>query len=334
MKSNTVDVIVVGAGPSGCAAAAALHRLGLRIALCDGRVNGAPATGQRIESIGSQAQLAADSIGLGACFELARVGTAESIARDGQADQFDWQPKGDIAAYHHVNRNLLDDELRSQVSKLDGGVVRARLRRFASAADTVHCELTNGQRIVAKLLVDATGRGRSAVPNSLRPLSPPLMAWTGATLIENGPRVTTITSFSSRPFGWIWETGRCGDASYWTALSAADRPVPNPILTLSEKSIKGTVTRRAMTWQINTLEHPLILPVGDAAGSIDPASGLGLANSFAMAISAARAAHALVTERLTGQQKVLQYHEQRVALLLAQADELSQRYAERGILQT
>lgn len=90
---------------------------------------------------------------------------------------------------------------------------------------------------------------------------------------------------------------------------------------------------KSATWHVNLQKHPLVLPVGDAAGALDPASGLGIANALATAMAAARVAQGLSRSAETLAVEAATYHDRRIALLLRQADELSRRYADMRILQ-
>jgi flavin-dependent dehydrogenase len=99
------------------------------------------------------------------------------------------------------------------------------------------------------------------------------------------------------------------------------------------RSRPESVAHNSATWQINLQKHPRIIPVGDAAGSLDPASGLGLASALATAISAADVVQGLSRSADALAMEAASYHNRRIALILRQADELSRRYAETGILQ-
>lgn len=94
-----------------------------------------------------------------------------------------------------------------------------------------------------------------------------------------------------------------------------------------------SVKQSVATWQINLQRHPKLLQVGDAAGSLDPASGAGLANALSTAISAAEVCCSLRQSAHAQEIEAASYHDRRIAFLLQQADELSRRYSYAGILQ-
>lgn len=332
MPCDTVDVLIVGAGPAGCVAATVLHDVGARILLCDGSASRRRHDPDWIETYGPAVISVANALRLERVLVAATIGTVRRFVRDGKTSILTSDANvGTDLGHVHVDRSLFDARMREQVIAAGIPTTRAYVTAVEAGKDDVRCTFADQETITARVVLDATGRGRSISKGSRELLSPPLLVTTGAS--ASCLSSDDATRFRSHDWGWIWSTGFYEGREHWIALSSAYRPPPSQITKLSAASTTGSVIKKVATWQLSFDALPRILPIGDASGSLDPASGSGISNAFATAIAASKVALEIIAgdERAFGRSD--EFHDWRKSLLLRQADELTRRYAASGILQ-
>lgn len=333
MPCDTVDVVVVGDGPAGAMAALVAIRHGARVVLAGPPASRQATAHRRIETVGHAVLQMSEWIGVTDCFSAARAGLAGTFLRNGQPANLEGADDHAVGDSWHVDRAALDMALRAHVVASGVEMQGLRLLAVAPGRDMVRCEFADGRVIRCGLLIDATGRSRSAIPRRRELLSPPLLALTGLVADRRDGAGRTITRFDSDAWGWLWQTSNCGAGYGWTALLGADLSCPPPLAAMKRQSIAGSLMQCAATWQVNLQRHPRILPVGDASGSLDPASGCGLANVLATAGLTASVVQCLGSAPSALEEAAATFHDSRITLLLGQADALSRHYADLRILQ-
>lgn len=155
--------MVLGGGPAGIAAAAALHREGLSVVLIEKRPRGSPRVG---ETLGAEVGPHLEKAGLWSVaapvLGKARPFTLVRSAWGGA--EIDERPsiQHPLGAGWHLDRSALDEALLDALEVRGVGVHRGispRVERDESGAFRV---IWAGGELVASRLVDATGRGQGA----------------------------------------------------------------------------------------------------------------------------------------------------------------------------
>jgi flavin-dependent dehydrogenase len=297
-----VDVLVIGAGPAGCAAAARLRGDGAKVALAH-----RPSVNQRrSESLPAVAVRALAGAGLdpvdtlfeGRCSgTLSAWGSDQLVASDGFAT-----PDG---PGRWVDRDRFDAALRRRCVSLGVTVVGQvhDLRRVGTrwAARSAH-----GQQVSASWVIDATGRA-AAIARRLgaaRQTGPPLAAVHARTTTPRD-RPPARIFLEAEADGW-WYVG----ASSQCRLSAV--AVIEPVDVRQLRSREHFVTRLGALPNLGRFAHPRTdwsaprvspagggwldavwgqgwIACGDAALAFDPLSSQGLLGALASGVAAAEA---------------------------------------------
>lgn len=161
------DVVVVGAGMVGAAAALALDRAGLKVALVDARVDSAPTAAEpldlRVVAIAPHAERLLEGLGVWREIFAVRAGPYLRMhvedALGGASLDFDAADYGWSRLGHIVENRLVAGVLNAAIAR--GGRVRIEIpAAFAHAERTAHgmrVHLVDGRRLDTRLLVGADG---------------------------------------------------------------------------------------------------------------------------------------------------------------------------------
>jgi flavin-dependent dehydrogenase len=264
---NTFDLIIIGAGPAGCAAALTARRKNLRVLMLDKSPRPKAAPGETLHP--------------GVEVILEQLGVAEALTQAGFLRHAGiWVNNGDtrrFVAYgsdaadkwHGIqaNRQRLHEILRSAV--LESGTILLtgeRPARLSLAKNSVvGVELVGGEIFHSRWTIDATGRTawlarQLGIAAELR--SPLLRARYGWQSLV--PGAGKDPEFTYRDNGWDWRAPLANERLAWVELRAAKAP---------DEHRSGV----DLTWRIRAqCAGPGYFLTGDAAAVLDPASSHGV----------------------------------------------------------
>jgi flavin-dependent dehydrogenase len=233
----------------------------------------------------------------------------------------------------HIDRDLFDAVLLERAGSAGAKVAGAALARAEAAAFGIAGQLSSGVAIEARWLIDATGRRRVAsrsLGSRYRRLSPALISRTG--LLHGSAAGHRGTEFSAHEWGWTWITAAHRRQRTWTAVHAARAEPSERIRHLLAHCLPDTVRTSSATWFVTESNgSAAILPIGDAAGAIDPAGGLGVANALASGLAAGRTIALAAAQPAATARHVARYHEWWAERVDGQASALRSLYEESRI---
>jgi flavin-dependent dehydrogenase len=267
-RSREWDLLIVGAGPAGCAAALQARKAGLSVAILERRAAPPHAPGETLHP------------GIEPVFE--RLGVRTSVLAAGfhrhTGVGVNWGSRAGFQAYgadeagpwlgFQADRRMLQAILWG--ATLDAGaqlVTRARVAEPVVVRNRVRGVLANGQLWRARWIADATGaRAWLAATLGVGATfhSPPLAVRFG--WHENSPIADAEPCLSTTEDGWHWRAPLGGGRIAWATLAVRD---------LAER------TRRTpgldMTWRLRGgCAGPGYFLLGDAAAMVDPSSSHGV----------------------------------------------------------
>jgi len=305
-RADSVEVAVIGAGPAGATAAAALAGAGLKVALLhrDGPRAGAaeetlvPAARRVLERSGALESI--EQLGFHGRARHASVWSEPVLrVRDERDDERGFQ----------VERRAFDAALRARATRAGAQLVEASQVSIDERGREVHARTAGAGEIViqARAVIVATGR---ATPESLARL---------ATVVESPATLALSTTLNAQHAlartnvieavreGWLWwlpladgrveltlfcdrdEERSVGRDTLW---SAALRGAVGPARDVQARAERGTLA----TARLRASSAP-ILVCGDASCALDPLSSQGLETALASAQHAAHCARSVVEGR-------------------------------------
>jgi flavin-dependent dehydrogenase len=285
-----MDVVIVGGGPAGAAAAITARSMGLRTTLITRQQTTATVPVSPLESIHPGVKSLLDKLGAGGAIAAAQQSTYSGIYSGGQLAPLSPDPS-DPWFGSHISRQDFDAHLLRQA--MESGVEIWSGERVTGARREEQgywIDLASGKSIAARFLIDASGR-RRVIGNALKfrqqYYSRPLTTWSGVAVNIPAALLAGITtSFIPEPHGWTWlapaPPGRCS----WTRLSytSAVNLLPPPLLQDYEQ--QGPVLTANVRWRAT---RPAALNnvffIGDAAGVLDPGAGQGILNALLSGIA-------------------------------------------------
>lgn len=192
------------------------------------------------------------------------------------------------------------------------------------------------KHFTAKFLIDASGRSRllgKKLKLTEKFLSPRLVAWSG--VAENvAPHLLHElgTRFTPTQNGWTWfapePPGRCT----WTSFSLKDDCTlcaPDELLPFDNQP---NIRSANVSWRVfRPLFAKRILLTGDAAGILDPGTGLGILNAIQSGIEAGKAIVSAITEPQLEQYFFQEYDNWFMLNYYDQAKKLRGHYENLGI---
>lgn len=288
---QALPVVIIGAGPAGCAAAIALGQVGIDCIVLEGRadVEVWPFEEPR-ESLHAGVEVLLRSIRCERVFTLAATGSYTGIVRQGVFEplaphgQSDWHGV-------HVRRSVFDGYLRQRA--MAGGATlryRTKVRDLVIEGDrVVGVRLGTGELLSASYVIDATGRqqlGGRRIRSRREYASEPLVARTGRVTRAKFPN--NSARFSSGNDGWTWWAVDNDGSGTWTHVSSqAPKAAPDV------QGIEHADTAQRVFGVRWTLNRPLVcnglLIAGDAASMLDPAAGQGVFKALKDGLRAASA---------------------------------------------
>jgi len=290
------DILIVGGGPAGCAAAITARKAGLDVVLLEARATPVCVPGETLHP------------GIESIF--AHLGIRDRICAAGFHRQrgiwVEWgaprvfEPYGD-----DTNGPWLGFQVdRAKFSALLLDAVRARGVSVLQSHRAI-CILRERERVIgvgttegelrARWVIDAGG-GRHWLANQLglkvERYSPPLVArfgWHKAIQVaSNDPSLSACCD------GWDWEAPINSDRIAWCKLRILPHAKPSQGTSLKKSAVQGTTVNAAcdVTWRrVPRCAGAGYFMLGDAAAVLDPASSHGVLRAI---MSGIKAAHAIV----------------------------------------
>jgi flavin-dependent dehydrogenase len=288
------DVVVLGAGPAGAAAALGLSRLGYST----GVVTRTRSSG--VEGLSARALASLTEAGLGSAGACASEPAARVVHWAGQGSR-----RGQESL---IKRETFDIRLQASLQRDSVSCMDASVRSFQFVNDVWRVETTRGL-ISGRMILDA--RGRFARRSDRR--GPLLVAWNITQ--QTGERAAPGSAVAALDDGWCW-LARTGDGLVSLQfVGSAGEPLSKQQLVLRMQAaahalpafrpdierLIGVETghARAAVARYSQPSRGLgFLRIGDAAVAMDPLSGNGIHE----AVRSARAAVAAVNSYLQGTQ--------------------------------
>jgi flavin-dependent dehydrogenase len=339
------DVVVIGSGPAGCAAAISCMQRGLHTLVLT-------KTKWRREAGMPSARRASESIHPGILGMLERLQAADSLALSvraryegiqvgNQVNPLNPGNPADPWEGYHIDRHLFDhallsSALRQGVSLMDG----ERLSNLEPADGRVAWIVTaSGIRVKCRYLVDASGHRRIAgrlLQFREEACSPVLVAWTGVSVLDGnqpaGPVLPGSARFMPEPDGWSWIAADSGTQCSWTRLARKGRIQFPPPAALAHWQATGQVAVSNRQWSVfRPVCSEGVLLCGDAAGVLDPAAGQGILMAL---VSGIKAAETIALNLSYPQQEAVNlalYDRWFLQQFYSKADALKRYYRELGI---
>ena len=288
-----VDIVVVGAGPAGAAAAIAAAQEGLRCIVLDA---GSDLADQPGETLHPGAELLFRRLGVDDA-----IGAAAPIRHEGHWS--DWSGRREFVRFgadengawrgFQIRRKHLRQILMRRVEEVGVPVRRGRATRPLLRGSLVCGVETSEDTIGCRILIDASGGSLWSARTMHDPIehrSPPLVAWYGWATSHLATRFAQpILTFDREGWCWIAQVGE--NVCAWTRLnfrSGGTARLQKPPL-LDGFTEVGRERGADVTWR--TVAAPArdgVFRVGDAAGVLDPASSHGVLRALMSGLAAAR----------------------------------------------
>lgn len=293
--SGTADLVVVGGGPAGAAAAIAARLAGLDCVL--------------FEAAAEPRETPGDTLHPGVAPILARLGVLEGVEALSQlrpsGQRVAWGPRKSLEAYgadargdwraYQVLRRDFDRLLLERYTSLGGRLVRP-CRGIAPIlqGERVTGVTMSGCDMTAPVTIDASGkRGflRHHLAIEQTRVSPPLVAWFG---YRRGG-LDVAPTLEGDGSGWQWTAQVGHERIAWVSLPFhRSKAPPSPPDRIASLPAIGRCGAADVTWR---LTDPLCGPgwfvVGEAACVLDPASSHGVLRALMSGMMAAHVARRL-----------------------------------------
>ena len=328
------DVVVVGGGPAGSAAAIACATRGLNVVLCEREAAGRHRPGETlhpgIEPLLAQLGIAdrlPDVVGArhpGIWIEWSGPRRFEPFGADAGGP---WQG-------FQVWRADFDDLLRQRARKV--GVLvheRCAVTGVMQQDGVVRGAQTAAGPIAARMVVDATGTARwlGRALNVASPArSPRLLARYGYAK-GTCPARDAAPALTGDASGWTW-TARVRPGIYqWTRVSfdrRRDTGIPEELQGLAPL---GRTRGADVTWRMSRVAaRPGWFMVGDAAATLDPASSHGVLKALLSGITAAHLIAAALAGKAPEKAIAVAYHDWLASWFAVDAERLRGFYRDLG----
>ncbi|MGB4848244.1 MAG: NAD(P)/FAD-dependent oxidoreductase [Saprospiraceae bacterium] len=310
ISTNIFDVIVIGSGPAGCAAAGTCTKAGLNVLIVTDQPNPYPlpvVVPGPLESIHPGVSSLLVKIGAKGAEYDATLGLYSGIYADGKYTTLGEDSSG-IWQGMHINREIFNAQLLFRIQQLGVTVMFSEKvedfmmsREQGEGSREIIGVKTKTEDLYAKYIIDASGKKAIAgkmLKFKRRFYSPPLVCWTGISKIdETFSYDLNAAHFIPHKDGWTWLAPQPSDYCAWTRLSMKGEKSFLPPVELKHNTTFNTIHFANMRWR---LFRPVcsegILLCGDAAGILDPAAGQGIFNALLSGITAANTAVKCISE--------------------------------------
>lgn len=305
-RADSVDVAVIGAGPAGATAAAALAGAGLKVALLhrDG-----PRAGAAEETLVPAARRVLERSGALECVELLGFHGRARHASVWSEPVLRVRDEREGERGFQVERRTFDAALRERAARAGAQLVEVGQVTIDERGREVHARTADAGELMiqTRAVIVATGR---ATPDSLAHLAtvvelPATLALSTTLSVQHELAHTNVIEAVRE--GWLWwlpladgrveltlfcdreEERSVGREALW---SAALRGAVGPAREVQARPERGTLA----TARLRASSAP-ILVCGDASCALDPLSSQGLETALASAQHAAHCARSVVEGR-------------------------------------
>lgn len=299
------DVLIVGGGPAGSAAAIACARGGLRVVLAE---RDALARERPGESLHPGIEPLLTRLGVGGRWMRAVGARHPGIwvswgAGPPRFEPFGSDPDGPWLGYQ-VERSAFHDVLLATAREAGAETRRpCRVLGLAREPDGLWRAGTDGGPVRSRFVIDASGgAGWLSRRLGLRSdaYSPPLLARYGYRA-GSCPARDAAPSLVGERHGWTWST-RVRPGTYaWVRLSFGRETDARPPPELAGLEPLGPVRGADVTWRRpERVAGPGWIVAGEAAAQLDPASGRGVLKAVMSGMMAAHVASAMLGGAVEG----------------------------------
>jgi flavin-dependent dehydrogenase len=281
-----LDVVVVGAGPAGCATAIYCAQRGLRVVLLETRAFPRHRPGETLHP------------GVEPLLQQLGIAAPEGLRHAGHWVHWDGPPRfqafndGDWRGFQ-IDRAALDEQLLVAARRVGVQVLNPRrVNHVLMHHGRVQGVLADATVLNAGYVVDATGR-QGWLQRQLRVpwlrFSPTLVARYGYCM--DNRRTPDELGLFAHEHGWHWIARISDTCLHWTQLhfdaGAHDRTLP---AALAECAAIGPVRGADVSWRrCRTTAGPGYFLVGDAAATLDPCASHGVIKALMSGMQAAAA---------------------------------------------
>ena len=274
------DVVIVGAGPAGCAAAIRCAQRGLSTVMVDPNAGAGDRPG---ETLHPGAEVIFETLGIADRLEAAGI-----IRHSGQWIESEFQPFGADASGpwlgYQIPASVLDPILLDRALECGAQLVRQLAEKPIVIDDRVVGIVMPSGNLHASIVIDASGRRQwlatsLALDRDVR--STPLLAFYGYLSHAN----VAEPRFRALDDGWEWIAPISNNRSAWVRLACAS----DAATVLANAPALDAAPRAAdVTWRIcrPTAARGYFL-AGDATFVLDPASSHGVLKALLTATNAA-----------------------------------------------
>lgn len=292
---NHYDVIVVGAGPAGCATAIGCAQRGMQVALLERATFPRHRPG---ETLHPAIEPLLDQLGMpGELTELT------GLRHEGHWVHWDAAPRyikfGDDAAGpwrgFQIHRATFDAHLLSRARALDVQIMQpCQHPTMIRKGNRITGVNVMSHRLTATYVVDASGHHgwlRRQLPIQWLAFSPRLIARYGyyhgeLELVHDAPRLLMTKD------GWQWIARVDNNHLHWTSLSfhSSSKLIAEAPEVLKHLTPRGPVRGAEVSWRLAAAPMgPGYVLAGDAAAIVDPASSHGVLKALMSGMQAAQA---------------------------------------------
>jgi len=334
-----LDVVVIGSGPAGCAAASTCAKAGLHVLIVTDEAeqnNLDVSIPVPLESIHPGVSSLLEKIGAGGVEQ-----TASQALYSGIYAGKTYTPLGEdsdgIWQGMHINRRIFNNHLQQRVQELGVKVLfNEKVENIILEDNKVIGIKTTSGELHAKYIIDASGK-QSIAGKKLnfkrKFFSPPLVCWTGVSIIDEKFLYDQYAShFIPGKEGWTWLAPQPPKYCTWTKLSVKGEKSFSPPDELKDYPIVGKIQFANMRWR---LFRPVcsegVILCGDAAGILDPAAGQGIFNALLSGIQGGNTVIACLKETDFASFQLAFYDDWFVQQFEEKVKQLRLYYAEHGI---
>jgi flavin-dependent dehydrogenase len=322
-----LDVLVVGAGPAGCAAAIRAAGHGLRVAL--------------VERASFPRDLPGEALHPDADQMFAELGLTRAISKAGFLRTPGWireravdrsfvpfeGPSG-LRFGYQVWRSKLDSILLARARSLGAMVIEGAGASEALMKDGRVAGLqVGGESWFCRYLIDASGATRwlsRKLRLAVRDFTPRLVA--RYAYFRGECALGIIPEFREHPCGWTWLARVKTDRCQCVQLSlAANRAMPDPPAPFQGCRFRGA----DVTWRfVPECAGDGYFLCGDAAAVLDPAASSGVARALVSGLKAADLIVQVTKHGMDSLAAAAVYRQWSANQFAEQARQLAERYAE------